>query len=91
MTKTVIRSPLDRLPLHQKQMILAWLTTGGADHTGIPYAQAAKRLDAEYGIKTSTGSLHGFYHRHLKGQAPATTTTFDPVARTLTIVIHLNR
>lgn len=90
MKKPIIRSPLERLPMHQKQALLGWLTTGGRDNHGMTLEAAQKRLFAEFGIKTGQSSLHGFYHRH---RQPVLTpqTTFDPAANTLTIVIKLSR
>ena len=90
MKKPVIRSPLDRLPMHQKQALLGWLTTGGRDNVGMTLEAAQKRLFDEFGIKAGQGSLHNFYHRHRR-PALMPQTTFDPAANTLTIVIKLSR
>lgn len=88
MKKPVIRSPLDRLPTHQKQALLGWLTTGGKDNHGMTLEEAKKRLLQEFGIKTGQSSLWAFYHRH-RQPALMPQTTFDPAANTLTIVIKL--
>jgi hypothetical protein len=57
MRKRGVHSPLDLLPLHQKQALVAWLTTGGRDGVGISYTDAARRLRVEFGVKTNGPSL----------------------------------
>jgi hypothetical protein len=91
MKKPFIRSPLDKLPLHQKQQLLAWLTTGGPDGVGIPYDEARRRLRSEFGFATSTGSLCRFHSRSRTPLVTPPETIFDPVKNTLTIVIKLTR
>jgi hypothetical protein len=89
MKKPVIRSPLDKMPLHQVQQLIAWLTTGGAGGYGITYA-AARRLCLEhFGIKTSHGALANFYARHRRNHEPRIAASFDPAKGALTLVIHL--
>lgn len=90
MKKPVIRSPLDRLPTHQKQSLLGWLTTGGKDNRGMTLEEAKQRLLQEFGVKTGQSSLHAFYHRHRKPLLEPQT-TFDPASNILTIVIKLSR
>lgn len=57
MRKRGSTSPLDMLALHQKQMLVGWLTTGGKDGVGISYGDAVKRLRSEFGVKTNRASL----------------------------------
>jgi hypothetical protein len=71
MKKPRVQSPLDILPLHQKQALMAWLTTGGDRCVGITYAAARKRLAADFSVKTSETALSYFYHRHNPVGAPA--------------------
>jgi hypothetical protein len=89
--KPVVRSPLDRLPLHQKQALLAWLTTGGPDQIGMTYEDAQKRLAAECGVKTSATALHAFFHRHHRRQVPAAPVETTVDADKITIVIYLRK
>ena len=91
MAKPVIRSPLDRLPLHQKQLLVGWLTTGGKDGVGMTYDEARKLVLSEFGLKISHSSLCLFYQRSRLASQNKAETTFDPVSNTLTIVVKLPR
>jgi hypothetical protein len=94
MKKPVVRSHLDLLPLHQKQALQAWLTTGGRHGSGISYKAAVARLRADFGVNSSEAALCQFYQRHRcwakPTDPPAAAATFDAKAQTLTVVIHLN-
>ena len=88
MNKPVIRSPLEMMPLHQKQALTSWLTTGGKNGIGISYEKAAARLLKEFGVKTGPTALSHFYRRR---RAPrAIEQSYNPERKTLTVVIHLN-
>jgi hypothetical protein len=63
MKKPRIQSPLDLLPLHQKQALAAWLSTGGDRAIGMTYAAAVQQMRSEFGVKTSPAALSAFYHR----------------------------
>jgi hypothetical protein len=94
MNKPVVRSPLDRLPLHQKQLLAAWLSTGGNDGIGMTYTAAKARLKAQFGISTSITALHEFYRRQnriAQPPRPQVEASYDPHQRTHTIIIHLPR
>jgi hypothetical protein len=89
MNKRRIQSPLDRLPLHQKQTLAAWLTTGGTQGTGITYREARQRILDEFGVKTSTAALSDFYHRcHRAGPVPAAVVV-TPDQNSFTLTIHV--
>ena len=79
MRKRSIHSPLDLLPLHQKQALAGWLTTGGPAGVGISYTDAARRLRSEFGIKTSVPSLCQWRKRNLRAAGIAA--TGKPVVR----------
>ena len=66
MNKVRIQSPLDRLPLHVKQQLAAWLTTGGRDGVGLTYAETRQRLLVEFGVSTSCAALCNYFQRHAK-------------------------
>lgn len=66
--KIRIQSPLDGLPLHVKQSIAAWLTTGGQHGQGITYKVARAKLLSEFGVKTSVTALCNFFQRHSKAK-----------------------
>ena len=90
MKKTRIQSPLDRLPLHVKQSLVAMLTTGGRDGHGINYAQACQRLKTEFGVQTSKAALCGFYHRHRPVQTGVIEAEVTPAAdNTFTIIVKV--
>ncbi len=91
MDRPRIRAKLDRLTLHQKQLLVGWLTTGGRDGLGISYDEAKKRILTEFGIKTSNSGLSGFYSRNRLINLVTPETIFDPQTHTLTIVIKLSR
>ena len=89
MKKLRIQSPLDLLPLSQKQSLMAWLTTGGTQGTGLTYREARQRLHAEFGVKTSTAALSDFYHRgHRAGPVPAAV-VLTPDQNTFTVTINV--
>jgi len=90
MKKVWIQSPLDRLPLHVKQSLVAMLTTGGRDGHGINYAQACQRLKTEFGVQTSKAALCGFYHRHRPVQTGVIEAEVTPAAdNTFTITVRV--
>jgi len=64
MKKPFIQSPLDRMPLNQRQALTTWLTTGGTSNLGITYKAASARLRTEFGVRVSHIAVHNFYHRH---------------------------
>ncbi len=66
MRKRVIRSPLDLLPLHQKQVLVGWLTSGGRDGIGIGYDEAVRRLRLQFDVKTSATALSLWRKRNLR-------------------------
>ncbi|MFT3869256.1 MAG: hypothetical protein QM715_12430 [Nibricoccus sp.] len=91
MKKPVTRSPLDLLPLHQKQAVMAWLTTGGKHGQGMSYEDASAKLKAEFGVRASATALHAFYHRHRGAPTtPQVQTAFDAKSNVLTISIQIN-
>lgn len=89
MKKPVTRSKLDELPQHQKQALMAWLTTGGKHGNGISYKEASAKLKAEFGVCASETALHFFYHRHPKAPAPQVQTAYDAKAGVVAISIHV--
>jgi hypothetical protein len=93
MNKPRVQSPLDRLPLHQKQTLRAWLTTGGEYGAGLTYRAAAHRLLSEFGVKASGTALSRFYLRHHKAEAvPAGAgVAVVPKGDGLTITINVSR
>jgi len=97
MKKPSVQSLLERLPLHQIQQLIAWLTTGGRDGRGVTYDEAVILCRDHFGLKTNPSSLSAFYHRHRQvrppqQQQPLIQHSFDPAASTLTVtmVIHLS-
>lgn len=90
MRKVRIQSPLDRLPLHVKQTLRAWLTTGGPHGHGVSYKEARRRLADEYHVKTSPASLCAFFHRPETESVTANASVVgSKTGRTITVVIHL--
>jgi len=45
------------MPLHQKQLLWAWLMTGGRAGGGIGVRAARRRLAAEFGMTVSAAAL----------------------------------
>jgi hypothetical protein len=89
MNKRRIQSLLDRLPLHEKQALAGWLTTGGTQGTGITYREARQRLFSAFGVKTSTAALSDFYHRcHRAGPVPAAV-VLTPDQNSFTLIINV--
>lgn len=66
MKKIRLRSPLDRLPLHIKQQLAAWLTTGGQHGQGMTYAEARQKLLSEFGVSASVSALCGYFQRNAR-------------------------
>lgn len=66
MKKIRLRSPLDRLPLHIKQQLAAWLTTGGPHGHGMTYVEARQKLLSEFGVSASVSSLCGYFQRNAR-------------------------
>ena len=89
MKKPVIRSPLELMPLHQKQALAGWLTTGGKHGIGLTYEEAALKLKAEFGVTASTGTLSTYYRRKRLSPEVSAQTSFDHETKTVHIVIHL--
>lgn len=88
--KHFVRALLDRLPLHQKQVIMGWLTTGGPGGEGITYKEAQKRIAEQFGVKISQQGIFKFFHRNRrKAPSKPIETTID--AEKITIVIHLRK
>lgn len=86
MKKPVLRSPLDRLPLHVKQQLAAWLTTGGPHGQGITYAAARAKLLTQHGVRASADALSHFFRRiHRRPEAPVASTPL------LTISVSVHR
>ena len=75
MKKPFVRSPLEAQPLHVKQQLAAWLTTGGPHGQGITYREARAKLFAEHGVSASLNALNRFFQRHTR-VAPALRSTF---------------
>jgi hypothetical protein len=90
MKKKHISSPLELLPLHQKQQLFAWLTTGGPHRNGMTYKEAQGRVLSEFGLKVSQMALSSFYHRHVRKAAPTIETTFESNNNVFTAVIHIH-
>lgn len=78
------------MPMHQKQALMAWLTTGGTDQIGVTYQEAQKRLITECGIRASTSAIDAFFHRHRR-QLPAAHVVTTTDAEKITVVIHLRK
>jgi hypothetical protein len=90
MKKIRIQSPLDTLPLHQKQALMGWLTTGGVHEVGISYKDARARLKTEFGVQASETALCHFFRRHRASGEPQVQTAFDAKTDVLTISIHVH-
>jgi hypothetical protein len=89
--KPVVRSPLERLPLHQKQALQGWLTTGGRYGRGMTYEQARVHLQAEFGVKVGCSAIHNFYRRRPPvDAAPGVSAHASSDGRTVTVTIQLN-
>lgn len=92
MRKAFIRSPLDKLPLHVKQQLAAWLSTGGADGIGMTYKAASERLLAEFGIRAGTSALHNFfkrYNRPVETSAQTVDLVLKPGTQTFSVTINV--
>ncbi len=66
MKKPFVRSPLEAQPLHVKQQLTSWLTTGGPHGQGITYRAAREKLLAEHGVRASGTALVRFFKRHTR-------------------------
>lgn len=90
MKKTRIQSPLDHLPLHVKQTIAAWLTTGGPHGHGITYKEARVKLLTEYGVRCGQTALCKFFQRQTRASGVrAIDAVLPPGSDTLTLVINV--
>lgn len=89
MKKPRIQSPLDRLPLHQKQTLMAWLTTGGSDGRGLTYRAAQAKLKADFGVQIGVAALCGFYQRHQRAPLNPVNVSASPDGTHLTVTINL--
>jgi hypothetical protein len=93
MKKVRVQSRIEQLPLHVKQQLAAWLTTGGRHGHGITYAQARAKLVQEHGFRCGTNALSRFFRRHNRFAEPrilAGASNINPVER-VTLVINLRR
>jgi hypothetical protein len=81
---------LRALPLHQKQTLKAWLTTGGIRHMGLSCTSVCRRLAVGLRRQITPADLRTFFVRtpRRKPVAPAETTA---EAKTLSIVIYLHQ
>ena len=77
------------MPLHQKQALAGWLTTGGKHGLGLTYKEAAAKLESEFGIKTGPGGIFNFYRRKKLTPEVSAQTTYDHDTKTVHVVIHL--
>lgn len=92
MQKLRVRSPLDKLPLHVIAAIKGFLTTGGPHSQGLTYAEARKRIKAEFGVETSAPALCAFFHRHVRAivsRLPDQTVQLGNQAFTLRVSIEI--
>ncbi len=89
MQKIRIRSPLDLLPLHVKQQLTAWLTTGGSHGHGMTYTEAKARLLAEYGVRAQEGALCRYFRRTQRLTAEKVDAVLSPDNSTLTVTINV--
>jgi len=89
--KRAPQSPLDLMPLHQKQALTAWLTTGGPAGQGITYKEAQTRLKTEFGIHAEVSALCGYFQRTQRSATPMVEVSVSPDRHTLTIRINIQR